>query len=123
MESLSGDATAHGSRFIRWLFAATEFLCFYLKEVLLSNLRMAYDVLTPPLHMHSQIVHLDLPPDMTDIQIAVLANAITMTPGTLSVDVSGDNRKLYIHAMYVDDVAKIKQEMERNYVLRVCRVF
>ena len=37
---------------------------------------------------------------MTDLQITTLANAITLTPGTLSVDVSDDNHDLYVHCMY-----------------------
>ena len=37
----------------------------------------------------------------TDAQITLLANMITLTPGTLSVDVSADRRTLYIHAIDV----------------------
>jgi multicomponent Na+:H+ antiporter subunit E len=38
-----------------------------------------------------------------DWEITVLANLITLTPGTLVVDVSPDNKILYVHAMDIDD--------------------
>lgn len=40
----------------------------------------------------------------TDWEITILANLITLTPGTLVIDVSPDNKTLYIHAMDIDDV-------------------
>jgi len=47
-----------------------------------------------------------------------LANLITLTPGTLSLDVSDDRKVLYVHAMYINDreqfVQSIKQGFERR---------
>ena len=40
----------------------------------------------------------------TDAQITLLANMITLTPGTLSVDVSADRKTLYVHAIDSDPV-------------------
>jgi multicomponent Na+:H+ antiporter subunit E len=39
----------------------------------------------------------------TDLEITLLANLISLTPGTLSLDVSDDRKVLYVHAMYVKD--------------------
>jgi len=54
----------------------------------------------------------------SDIEIMLLANLISLTPGTLSLDVSEDRRHLYVHAMFVDDeaalVAELKTGMERR---------
>ena len=41
----------------------------------------------------------------TDVEITLLASLITLTPGTLSLDVSKDKKVLYVHSMYVYDKA------------------
>ena len=105
-------------RILAWI----EFLLFYVKEVLVSNLRVAHDVLTPKHHMRPGIIALDVA-DMTDAQVAVMANFITMTPGTLGISVSEDHEKLYIHAMYVDDSSEeLAAKMLNDYGKRVKRV-
>lgn len=104
------------------LLRLIEFLVFYLWEVLVSNVRVAYDVLTPRHLMRPQIITLGVK-GLTDRQVLVLANLITMTPGTLSLDLSADRERLTIHGMYVKDEAEAQRELEDNYVRRVCRVF
>ena len=105
-------------RILAWI----EFILFYLKEVLVSNLRVAYDVLTPKHHMTPGIIALDVA-DMTDAQVAVMANFITMTPGTLGLSVSEDHSKLYIHVMYVDGSSEaLAAKMLNDYGKRVKRV-
>ena len=60
----------------------------------------------------------------TDAEITALANLITLTPGTLSVDVSPDRSALYVHVMDLGDRRRftraIKQGLERR-VLEVMR--
>jgi multicomponent Na+:H+ antiporter subunit E len=51
----------------------------------------------------------------TDLEIAVLANLITLTPGSLSVDVSDDRRTLYVHAMFVSDPDQVRTEIKRRF--------
>jgi multicomponent Na+:H+ antiporter subunit E len=55
----------------------------------------------------------------TDLEITVLANLITMTPGTLSLDVSPDRRTLYIHAMYIHDPEALRRDIQDNLERRV----
>ncbi|MFN3614431.1 MAG: Na+/H+ antiporter subunit E, partial [Rubrimonas sp.] len=43
----------------------------------------------------------------TDVEITLTANLISLTPGTLSVDVTPDRRGLIIHAMYAEDPADV----------------
>ena len=45
----------------------------------------------------------------------LLANLISLTPGTLSVDVSTDRSTLYIHAMNVDDPAALRREIKDGF--------
>jgi multicomponent Na+:H+ antiporter subunit E len=94
-------------------------------ELILANLRVAHDVMTPSYYMRPGIIAIPLDA-RTDVEITLLANLITLTPGTLSLDVSADRSVLYIHVMYIDDDdldavrRKIKDGFERR-VLEVLR--
>lgn len=94
------------------------FLFFYLWELVLSNLRVARDVIRPRSHASPAIVAIPVE-GLSPPQITLLANLITMTPGTLSIDTSDDRRTLYIHAMFVDDVQKLRDEIEHSLTRRV----
>jgi multicomponent Na+:H+ antiporter subunit E len=59
----------------------------------------------------------------TDAAITLLANLITLTPGTLSLDVSADRRVLYVHTMYLDDVEQFRREIKEGFERRVIEVF
>jgi multicomponent Na+:H+ antiporter subunit E len=88
---------------------AIGFIFFFLKELIVSSVRVAYDVVTPTYHMKPGIIAIPMEAK-TDIEITMLANLITLTPGTLSLDVSYDRKILYIHAMFVQDPDVMRQE-------------
>lgn len=94
---------------------------YFLWELLLANLRVAYDVLTPRPHMRPGVIAIPLDA-RTDAEIALLANLITLTPGTLSLDVAADRRTLYIHAMYIDDVEATRRKIKDGFERRVLAV-
>jgi multicomponent Na+:H+ antiporter subunit E len=97
-------------------------LLFYIGEILKSNLRVAYDVLTPEHKMTPGIIALDVS-DMSEAQLCVMANFITMTPGTLGLAVSEDHSKFYVHAMYLDASAEeLATQLINDYGKRVKRV-
>jgi len=98
-----------------------EFLLFFLWELLLANLRVAYDVLTPTFHMRPGIVAMPLDAK-SDFEITLLANLISLTPGSLSLDVSPDRRFLYIHSMYVRDAEEEKQKLKDGFERRLLKV-
>ncbi|MEM9445064.1 MAG: Na+/H+ antiporter subunit E [Verrucomicrobiota bacterium] len=99
-----------------------HFFFFYLYEIILCNLKVAYDVLTPKHYMKPGFIAVELD-DMSDLQISILANLLTMTPGTLSLDVCSNKKSLYIHAMYIDDQEKLLTEIKENYIKRIKEVF
>lgn len=111
----------------KWIPAFLDFLVFYAKEVALSNFKVAYDVITPPLLAEPGLLELELSPDLTDLQAMMLANLITMTPGTLSIDVlegqDGGPRKLLIHAMYLQDQEAVRDSLKNEFERRVRDVF
>lgn len=101
-----------------WLVRAVGFVAFYGWELVVSSLRVAYDVLTPTLYMRPAIVAVPL--DVrSDLAITLLANLVSLTPGSLTIDLSADRRTLYVHVMFVggdveDARRDIKEQLERR---------
>lgn len=89
----------------------------FLVELVKSALRVAGVVLRPRLDVHPGIIAYPLT-CTHDFEITLLANLITLTPGTLSVDVSDDRRVLYVHCIDVPDpdatIAEIRDGFERR---------
>ena len=98
-----------------------HFILFFAWEVIVANVRVAYDVLTPRHRMTPGIIAIPLDVK-TDREITILANLITLTPGTLSLDVSTDRRVLYIHAMYIQDVDRFKESIKKELEKRLLEV-
>lgn len=94
---------------------------FFVWELMLANLRIAYEVITPTYYMKPGVVAIPLDVE-TDAEITLLANLITLTPGTLSLDVSQDRRVLYIHAMYIDDIEELRRSIKDGFEKRVAEV-
>lgn len=94
------------------------FVAFFLWELFRANLRVAYDVLTPRHHMRPGVVAVPLELD-SDAAITLLANLITLTPGTLSLDVSADRRVLYVHTMYIEDPDTFRCDIKQGFEHRV----
>jgi multicomponent Na+:H+ antiporter subunit E len=100
------------------LFQALRFAAFFVLELVLANLRVAWDVLTPKAYRRPGVVAVPLE-EASDTEITVLANFVTLTPGTLTLDVSEDRRCLYVHAMFVDDPETLRAEVKDGFERRV----
>ncbi|MBD3894830.1 Na+/H+ antiporter subunit E [Halomonas sp. ML-15] len=87
------------------------FIGFFIKELILANMRVAFDILTPPWHMQPGVIAMPLKAE-TELEITMVANLISLTPGTLSLDVSDDKRVLYIHAMFLDNEEELRQSLQ-----------
>lgn len=94
------------------------FLGYFLKEIAISSLRVAYDVITPKHISHPGVIGIPMDAE-TDFEITLLANLITLTPGTLSLDVSEDRKILYIHVMFLDDADTLRREIKNNLERRI----
>ena len=108
-------------RGLRFLARLLDFALFYAKEIFLSNLRVAHDTLTPRHHSRPGILAVPLRV-RTDLEILLLANLISFTPGTMSLDVSSDRRTLYVHAMFLDDPETVRREIVEQLEGRVLRL-
>ena len=98
------------------------FLAFFPKELVKSNLRVAYDVATPVWHMKPGVIAFPLQA-RTDMEIMFVSSVISLTPGTLSLDVSDDRRVLFIHAMFLQDEEQLRNDLREleHRILKVMR--
>ena len=87
---------------------------FFIKEVLIANYAVAKKVLAPRLSLRSGIIALPLELK-GDIPITLLANMITLTPGTLSVDLSPDRKFLFVHILDIDDPEEEKRKIKEGF--------
>lgn len=96
---------------------------FYIKELFKASWRVTYDVLTRHAYMQPGVLAYELR-DMSDLEITLLANLITLTPGSLSIDISDDRKILYIHETYMDDfnIEKTKEEIRNGFERRILRI-
>ncbi len=86
----------------------------FLWEVVKANVQVARIVLDPrvPITPAFIAIPLTLKDDFT---ITTLANMITLTPGTLTVDIAKDRSALYVHCLSTDDVEAVRAQIKRDF--------
>lgn len=82
-----------------------RFLIYFIYILVKANVEVAIEIMTPGFTMKPRLIRYDVS-DLTDVETTSLANAITLTPGTLSADITDDGDALYIHCMYAQDRAE-----------------
>ncbi|MCY3908084.1 MAG: Na+/H+ antiporter subunit E [Anaerolineaceae bacterium] len=109
-------------RYVSRVPRVLRFGLYFLAMLVQANLRVTLEVLT--LNYKARPAIVAVPLDIRDeVAITTLANLITLTPGTLSLDVSSDRRVLYVHAMFVTDVEAFRLEIKDGLEQRVQDVF
>lgn len=109
------------SNYFRKVPQVLAFVLFFLWELVIANLRMAVIVLSPRPAIRPAVVAIPL--DVrSDIEITLLANLITLTPGTLYLDVSRDRCVMYVHTMHVADLDAFRQSIKNGFERRVMEV-
>ncbi|MBO0345237.1 Na+/H+ antiporter subunit E [Roseibium limicola] len=94
----------------------------FLYELVLSATRVALIVIRPKIDLHPGIIAYPLTVDR-DFEITILANLITLTPGTLSVDVSEDRKTLYVHCLDVPDPERTINDIKSGFERKILEVF
>jgi multicomponent Na+:H+ antiporter subunit E len=88
----------YGSR----VFNLLSFFMYFIRILITANIQIAIEVLTPTHYQRPRIVRYNVE-GLSEAQVTVLANTISLTPGTLAMDISKDRRFLYVHCMYAAD--------------------
>lgn len=107
---------------IKGLFLILELILYFLRQLLIANLQVAKQVLssnrslTPAVFRYSFAVE-------SDLAVTILANLITLTPGTLTLEVSLDKRELLIHTIHTSDPERVKTRIRQGFERRLQEIF
>lgn len=94
----------------------------FVYELILSAVKVARIVLTPTIKLRPAIIAYPLIVDR-DFEITLLANLITLTPGTLSVDVSDDRKLLFVHCLDAPDVEAEIEAIRNGFERKILEAF
>ena len=86
------------------------FLGYFIRELVQANIKVAIDIVTPPWYMRPGVIRFKVS-NLNDLEITTLANLISLTPGTLVLDVSEDKSTLFVHAMFLDDEQQVQDDL------------
>jgi multicomponent Na+:H+ antiporter subunit E len=80
-----------------------RFLAYFAYKLVEANLVVAWEVVTPRTRINQGIVAVPIT-GASDVVITSVANAISLTPGTLTVEVRRDPATLYVHVLHLHSV-------------------
>lgn len=104
------------------IFRFILFIGFYFKELFVSSILLAWDIVRPHKSFKHGIVGIDL--DLkSDTAIIALSNLLSMTPGSLSVELSPDRKRLYVHSMYLEDPEAFKLKVKNTFEKKIKQIF
>ncbi|NHN78367.1 Na+/H+ antiporter subunit E [Azotobacter chroococcum] len=91
-------------------------------DILVANLAVAKLVLGPKERLNPAFV--EVPMAIEDgFVLAVLTSIISLTPGTVSADLSADRRTLLLHALDAPDPGQLAAEVKRRYEAPLLEIF
>lgn len=88
--------------FVRRLWRVLGFLAYFAWEFLVANAEVLWEILRPHPAAAPAIVAVPLR-CRTRLEVVAMANLITLTPGTLTVEVTEDPPALYVHGMFAGE--------------------
>lgn len=110
------------SRYLHRVPKIISLFFYFLWTVITANFRMARAVLSPLSRLNPAIVAVPL--DITDpLGITLLANWITLTPGTLTIEVANDNSTLYVHTFQCPSVDAFRAEIKDSFERRIMELY
>lgn len=118
-------ATRHfaaGQLGIRHPGTALRLLLAFGRELVVSTLQVAAAIVRPRLNIRPAFIVVPL--DLTDdLSITILANMITLTPGTLTLDLAPDRSALYVHCLSADDVDAVRMRIKDVFERPIATAF
>mgnify|MGYP001154457245 CR=1 FL=1 len=99
-------------RVLKRTYYILDFMLYYLLKLVIANFRVAADILTPGTRTNPGFI--DFPLQLnTDWGLLLMSNLVSMTPGTLSIDISQDKSLLIVHLLFMDDEASARTDLTR----------
>ncbi|HVL81069.1 MAG TPA: Na+/H+ antiporter subunit E [Actinomycetota bacterium] len=98
------------------LVKAVPFLVWFLWELIVANAMVAWEVLTPTHYMRPGIIR--CPVSGNDTEVTLLANLISLTPGTISLEIAADRSAIFVHALHLRTPDHLRETVA-NYERRL----
>lgn len=110
------------SRFYLYpMYKILVLVAIFTRELILSNISIVKLVYARKLDFEPGIF--EMPIEVTrSWEITLLANLITLTPGTLTVAISEDQKRFFIHAMDIDDKEESIHEIKNTFEKAIMEV-
>jgi multicomponent Na+:H+ antiporter subunit E len=107
----------HPSYFRRaWAWAVL--IIFTVYELAEANLRVAWYTVSHLGRLRPMVLEVPLVDRLSDLELTMLSMLITLTPGTLTLDIAPDGRSIFVHFIHVDEpqraIAAVKTGFERR---------
>jgi len=104
---------------LKRIYFILEFIVYYLYNLVTANLYIAWDILTPRMHMKPAFMEVPVKLE-SDFGLLLFSNLLSMTPGTLSMDISKDKKTVLVHLLYhktdeimLNDFFKMQEKIKR----------
>ncbi len=85
-------------------------------RALVANAMVVSEIVTKRQLLEEGVIRVPFPP-MSDGLTTLYTNTITLTPGTLVLDVEPDTRNIYVHVMHRKDLEAERGALERSATL------
>lgn len=109
-----GDEKRYGWKMLKVL----SFLGYFTVEVVKANLRLIRFVFGPTAIMRPAIVRVPVNLN-SDLAITILANVLTLTPGTLSLDITESRDAIFVHVIDTESPEILRREVTEGFARRV----
>lgn len=110
-----------GDLYLSRLWGVIDLTLVFLWEVLKANFTVAGLVLAKKIELNPGIVSLPIEIE-SDFGIVVLANMITLTPGSLSVDITPDRKQIILHVLNITSEDEVRREIKETFERRILRI-
>lgn len=90
------------------------FMLFISKDLISSNLQVAFHILCPTRKFKPGVVAIPIQKG-SDLQIALLSNIISLSPGILTLELSDDKKLLFVHSMFCDNKEALIRFIQKNF--------
>ncbi|WP_108124078.1 Na+/H+ antiporter subunit E [Saccharospirillum mangrovi] len=101
---------------------AARYVLMLMWDIVVSNVEVAIQVLGPLRKLNPGFIVIPLD-TREDLPITLLASSISLTPGTVSVEVAKDRSHLYVHVLNLDDEAKTVAAIKQRYEKPLKEIF
>ncbi|MBK5223891.1 MAG: Na+/H+ antiporter subunit E, partial [Acidimicrobiia bacterium] len=91
--------------------AALRYIGFFVKALLLANVEVAWETVTPRNRDNEGIVAVPVVSSCSPTVLMLIVNSIGLTPGTVVVDIGEGSRTLFVHVLHLDDREESRREL------------